>query len=83
MTKIAEIFAIPERVHQGDFVLRLTEGVNRPQETLGNYVVTPQLVICFDQALSLIRSAVESNSSKGAYLHGGFGRSVTRLPLSF
>ena len=32
MTKIAEIFAIPERVHQGDFVLRLTEGVNRPQE---------------------------------------------------
>lgn len=54
-------------------MLRLTEGVNRPEETLRNYVVTPQLVVCFDQALSLIRSAVESNSSKGAYLHGSFG----------
>jgi hypothetical protein len=73
MTYLAEIFEIPERVHQGDFVLRLTEGVNRPQETLKSYVVTPQLVVCFDQALSLIKSAVESNSSKGAYLHGSFG----------
>lgn len=73
MTKIDDIFYIPERVHQGDFVLRLTEGVNRPEETLKNYVVTPQLVVCFDQALSLIKSAVESNSSKGAYLHGSFG----------
>ncbi len=73
MTTISEIFEIPERVHQGDFVLRLTEGVNRPEETLRNYVVTPQLVVCFDQALSLIKSAVESNSSKGAYLHGSFG----------
>jgi hypothetical protein len=61
MTTISEIFEIPERVHQGDFVLRLTEGVNRPEETLRNYVVTPQLVVCFDQALSLIKSAVESN----------------------
>ncbi|MEJ2147789.1 MAG: DUF6079 family protein [Acidobacteriota bacterium] len=73
MTTIAEIFEIPERVHQGDFVLRLTEGVNRPEQTLRDYVVTPQLVVCFDQALSLIKSAVESNSSKGAYLHGSFG----------
>ena len=40
MTSIAEIFDIPESVHQGDFVLRLTEGVNRPDETLRNYVVT-------------------------------------------
>ncbi|MEA3410187.1 MAG: phage resistance protein [Pseudomonadota bacterium] len=73
MTKIAQIFEIPERVHQGDFVLRLTEGVNRPEETLRNYVVTPQLVGSFDQALSLIKNAVASNSSKGAYLHGSFG----------
>jgi len=73
MTKIAEIFEIPERVHQGDFVLRLTEGVNRPEETLRDYVVTPQLRVCFDQALSLIKGALESDSSKGAYLHGSFG----------
>lgn len=75
MSTIGDIFNIPEAVHQGDFVLRLTEGLkaDRRQETLRQYVVTPQLVQCFDQALSLIGSAVTSNSSKGAYLHGSFG----------
>ena len=75
MTTIGDIFTIPEAVHQGDFVLRLTEGLqaDRRAETLRQYVVTPQLVQCFDQALSLIGSAVTSNSSKGAYLHGSFG----------
>lgn len=74
-TTIGEIFVIPDAVHQGDFVLRLTEGlkVDRRKETLRQYVVTPQLVQCFDQALSLIGSAVTGNSSKGAYLHGSFG----------
>ena len=51
MTLISDIFDIPTQVHQGDFVLRLTEGVQRPAETLRTYVVTPQLAICFDQAL--------------------------------
>ena len=73
MTTIGDIFDIPTQVHQGDFVLRLTEGVTRPADTLRTYVVTPQLVGCFDQALDLIRSALESNTSKGAYLHGSFG----------
>ena len=36
-------------------------------------MVTPQLEVCFDQALGLIKSALESNTSKGAYLHGSFG----------
>jgi hypothetical protein len=73
MTTISDIFTIPTQVHQGDFVLRLTEGVTRPDDTLGTYVVTPQLEVCFDQALGLIKSALESNTSKGAYLHGSFG----------
>src|SRR5262252_101674 len=73
MTTIGDIFDIPIQVHQGDFVLRLTEGVTRPADTLRTYVVTPQLVGCFDQALDLIRSALETNTSKGAYLHGSFG----------
>lgn len=74
-TTIGDIFVIPEAVHQGDFVLRLTEGlkVERRKQTLRDYVVTPQLVQCFDQALSLIGSAATGNSSKGAYLHGSFG----------
>ena len=73
MPTIDDIFDIPAQVHQGDFVLRLTEGVSRPADTLRTYVVTPQLVSCFDQAMDLIRSALESNTSKGAYLHGSFG----------
>ena len=73
MTTIADLFVLPERVHQGDFVLRLSEGVERAGETLDDYVVTPQLVRCFEDALSLIGSAVRENTSKGAYLHGSFG----------
>ena len=73
MTTIADIFDLPERVHQGDFVLRLSEGVERAERTLNDYVVTEQLARCFDDALSLIGSAVGANTSKGAYLHGSFG----------
>ena len=73
MTTIADIFDLPERVHQGDFVLRLSEGVERAEQTMRDYVVTEQLARCFDDALSLICSAVEANTSKGAYLHGSFG----------
>lgn len=36
------------------------------------YVVTPQLVACFDDALGFIRSAVDAVSSKACYLHGSF-----------
>ena len=73
MSTIADIFDLPERVHQGDFVLRLAEGVERAEQTLRDYVVTPQLAQCFDAALTLIGSAVEERASKGAYLHGSFG----------
>ena len=66
MTTIADIFELPERVHQGDYVLRLSEGVEEAERTLDDYVVTPQLVRCFEGALSLIGSAVRENTSKGA-----------------
>ncbi|HEX7316680.1 MAG TPA: hypothetical protein VF297_22450 [Pyrinomonadaceae bacterium] len=72
-TYIRDLIELPDRVRRGDFVLRLTEGVTRPEDTVNNYVVTPQLVSAFDEALGLIRSAVESRSSKASYLHGSFG----------
>lgn len=72
-TYIKDLIELPERVRRGDFVLRLTEGVTRPEETVAEYVVTPQLVKCFDAALDLIRSALDARSSKAAYLHGSFG----------
>ncbi len=73
MTYIKDLIELPDRVRRGDFVLRLTEGVTRPKETVDNYEPTPQLVAAFDEALGLIRSAVESKSSKASYLHGSFG----------
>lgn len=73
MTFIKDIFDLPDQVRQGDFVLRLSEGVIRPKETVENYVVTAQLARCFDEALDLIRAAVDGRSSKATYLHGSFG----------
>jgi hypothetical protein len=72
-TLIKDLIDIPERVHRGDFVLVLSKGVERPDETVSSYVVTPQLKVCFDNALGFIKSAIDSRSSKAAYLHGSFG----------
>ncbi|CCG42770.1 hypothetical protein [Magnetospirillum molischianum] len=73
MTLIRDLIAIPERVHSGDFVLQLSDGLTRPEETVRDYVVTPQLKTCFDDALAFIRSAIDGRKSKACYLHGSFG----------
>lgn len=73
MTLIKDLIDIPERVGRDDYVLRLTEGLRDPDKTLREYVVTDQLVKCFDNALRFIRSAMDKRTSKGAYLHGSFG----------
>ncbi|MEP7311642.1 MAG: phage resistance protein [Pseudomonadota bacterium] len=73
MTLLRDLISIPERVHQGDFVLKLSEGVLHPDQTLRDYVVTPQLADAFRNALGFIQQAVTSGSSKAAYLHGSFG----------
>lgn len=73
MALIKDLIQIPERVHQGDFVLKLSEGVSQAEATLRHYVVTPQLARAFDDALGFIQNAVESGQSKAAYLHGSFG----------
>ena len=73
MTFIRDLINIPERVHQGDFVLKLSEGVTHAEATLRDYVVTPQLVDSFDNALGFIKQSIDSGGSKAAYLHGSFG----------
>jgi chromosomal replication initiation ATPase DnaA len=72
-TYIKDLIDLPEKVHGGDFVLKLAEGVAHPEETLRPYVVTPELARNFDDALDFIKGAIQSNSSKAAYLHGSFG----------
>lgn len=75
MPLIQDLLDLPPQVSKGDFVLNLAAGVSASNAaaTLSNYVVTPQLTACFDQALGFIRSAIESHASKACYLHGSFG----------
>ena len=73
MTLLKDLIEIPDHIDTGQFVLRLTEGVTDPRGTVDAYVPTPQLVRCFDDALSFIRGAIQSSSSRATYLHGSFG----------
>ena len=72
---LRDLINIPERVHQGDFVLKLSEGVSdaHAAETVANYVVTEQLRRAFDEALGFIQRATEERKSAACYLHGSFG----------
>lgn len=72
---LRDLITIPERVHQGDFVLKLSEGVSdaHAAETVANYVVTDQLRRAFDEALGFIQRATEERKSAACYLHGSFG----------
>ncbi|MBK5913951.1 phage resistance protein [Rhodocyclus purpureus] len=73
MPLLKDLITIPERVHQGDFVLKLSEGVSHAEQTLRDYVVTRQLADAFNNAMGFIEQAVLSGNSKAAYLHGSFG----------
>ena len=55
MTLIKDLIEIPDQVDKDEFVLRLAEGVTHPEETLRDYVVTPELKACYEAALSLHR----------------------------
>ena len=70
---LRDLVDIPTSVQKSDFVISLAQGINDPEQTVATYVVTDQLATAFDQALSLIASAIADHKSKGVYLHGSFG----------
>jgi|HubBroStandDraft_1064217.scaffolds.fasta_scaffold00063_38 hypothetical protein len=72
---LRDLIHIPERVQTNDFVLKLSEGISdeAAAATIANYVVTPQLVASFEEALGFIQGAVEGRRSAACYLHGSFG----------
>lgn len=69
---LRDLVAIPDTVHDGDFVLTLARGV-QDKSTITDYVVTEPLAQNFDKALDLIKSALETQASRAAYLNGSFG----------
>ncbi len=73
LPKLRDLFDLPERVNPGDFVLKLSEVVDHPDQALKDYVVTDQLALCFDEAMGLVQSGLSSRESKATYLHGSFG----------
>ncbi len=76
MTLMKDLITIPEQVLKGDFVLKISEVVedlSKTQQALKDYVVTPQLVKCFERSLELIKAGSDDRSSKATYLHGSFG----------
>jgi hypothetical protein len=64
MPLIRDLLDLPTQVSKGDFVLNLAAGVSdaNAAATLRNYVVTPQLATCFDQALGFRVAVVPSAS---------------------
>src|SRR6266511_3811723 len=71
MTLLADLIEIPEQVHKSDFVISLATAIGDPADTVRDYVVTDQLVHCFDRALSLVATAVADNRSKASYPTSG------------
>ena len=69
---LRDLVAIPDTVHDGDFVLTLARGI-QDKSTITDYVVTEPLAANFDKALDLIKSALETSASRAAYLNGSFG----------
>ena len=70
---VRDLFDIPEQIRKGDFVHKLSEGIDDPAKTAREYVVTPGLAEAFDRSLTLVGSALRDGNSHAAYLHGSFG----------
>ncbi|MEV4628617.1 hypothetical protein AB0J90_20340 [Micromonospora sp. NPDC049523] len=70
---LRDIIDIPDRVQAGDLLVDLTKGFDTSAELVKKYVVTPQLADRLNEALALVGTAVRSNKSVAAYLHGSFG----------
>ncbi|WP_067565329.1 BREX-2 system ATPase PglY [Nocardia acidivorans] len=72
---LRDLIDIKEHVAGSDYVLTLADAVTEEGSTkaVQDYVLTERLLGNFDEALSLIKSALDGNTSKPAFLHGSFG----------
>lgn len=72
---LRDVIDIKTSISTSDFVLKLAEAVTEEgaAHALRDYVVTERLLENFDEALGLIKAALDGHTSKAAYLHGSFG----------
>lgn len=73
VSRVKDLFELPEHLSKSAFVLKLAEGVEDPRTTASTYVVTPALVDAFDRALAIVGAALRDRKSEVAYLLGSFG----------
>jgi hypothetical protein len=73
VTLLRDLIDIPERVTPGDLVMELASGIEHAERTVGDYVVTQQLVSAFDSALGIVAESARDGQSRATYLHGSFG----------
>ena len=73
MTRIHDLLQLPQSVRKGDFVQSLASGIERPQQTVDSYAITPAITHTFEHSLTIIDSALKTGASQAAYLHGSFG----------
>lgn len=71
--RVRDLLKLPESVRKGDFVLSLADGIQRADETVDTYAITSSLEHCFDTAMAVIGSALQTRRSQAVYLHGSFG----------
>jgi hypothetical protein len=71
--RVRDLFDIPEHVRKTDFVVKLSEGVARADETASTYVVTSAIRDAIDGALGLVKTAIDTGRSHAAYIQGSFG----------
>ncbi|MEV5509912.1 BREX-2 system ATPase PglY [Streptomyces orinoci] len=72
---LRDVITIKESISTSDYVLQLSEATTPEgaEHALKDYVVTERLLENFDEALGLIKAALDGHTSKAAYLHGSFG----------
>jgi hypothetical protein len=69
---LGDVFDIPEVISASDFVLELHKGVEKPAQTVAEYVVTDSLAKAFDEALGLVTLGLTTRQDRGVFLHGRF-----------
>ncbi|MEU9867390.1 DUF6079 family protein [Actinomadura sp. NPDC048021] len=72
---LRDLIPIKESISTSDYVLSLAEATTPEgaERALESYVLTDRLRDNFNEALDLIKAAVDGHTSKAAYLHGSFG----------
>ncbi len=70
---VRDLLDLPAHTENGDFVVKLTDGLAKAERTVRDYVVTPSIHESFNKALRLIGECLGDGSSRAAYLHGSFG----------